>query len=341
MPKLLFPIFLVFLSSSGHAAQEETNDAALVEQSTSWWLNRVGKWKVKTELDWTMGSDNPQFIHLSSESHSTMVLNDQYLLTRTITDGLESLSLEGFRDDSKEFWALSIDSKRTPFTYVSGNEDESFHTTPHPDMVLEDPFNIYSRRENFIEQDVFQSRGYFRKKQFMTITATRKSNKAQDFLNIVEKSPTKLRRVNKSNQNIDPAENYIEEHDFLEKLVGNFKSSDKSLYMTSRRICSGRFLFVSIRDKKQKNNAISVSIIGVDSTRAVFQMLTVDSEKRSPTYYEGSIGADGMSLALKEVGGKSDKLPAIEFTWILNLAKGLELHTSQGESVEVITFNKT
>tara|TARA_B110000881_G_C18517867_1_gene485920 strand:+ start:302 stop:673 length:372 start_codon:yes stop_codon:yes gene_type:complete len=96
------------LTSSVNAAQEEQEDAELINEEPSWWLDRVGRWKTSTALDWTIGSDNPQFVYRQSESHSIMILNDQYLLTRTITDGLEALVIEGFREDVKQFWALSM-----------------------------------------------------------------------------------------------------------------------------------------------------------------------------------------------------------------------------------------
>jgi hypothetical protein len=338
---LLLLIACGLLTSSVNAAQEEQEDAELINEEPSWWLDRVGRWKTSTALDWTIGSDNPQFVYRQSESHSIMILNDQYLLTRTITDGLEALVIEGFREDIKQFWALSIDSNRTPFTYVSGNEDEAFYTTAYPDMVLTDPVGVYTRRENFIEKNVFQSKGFLREKQFMTTTATQKSNKAKDCLKLFEKSPKKPRRVNESSDKNDQAENYIKEHDFLVKLVGDFKSSDKSLFMTSRRICSGRFLFISIRDKKQKDELRSIYILGVDSTRAVFQMMKVDSETKSPTYYEGLIREDGTSLSFKSLNGEEDGNAAEECLWILNDDKELEQHILKGEVKEIISFSKS
>ena len=336
LPLIAFGLFL----SSANAAQEEQETAEIANEEPSWWMDRVGRWKTSTELDWTMGSDNPQFIYLKSESNSIMILNDQYLLTRSVTNGLESLVIEGFREDLKRFWALSIDSNRTPFTYVDGNEDEAFHITTYPDMVLKDPFGAYSRRENFTEDNVFQSRGFLRENQFMTVTATRKSNKAKDCLKLIEKSPKKPRRINESSDKRDQAENYTEEHNFLAKLVGDFKSSDKSLFMTSRRICSGRFLFVSVRDKNQKNELHSIYILGVDSTRSVFQMMKVNSETKSPTYYEGLIREDGNSLSLKARGGKSDESAPEEYLWILNDDKDLEQHIMKGEVNEIIIFNR-
>jgi hypothetical protein len=338
---LLLLIACGLLTSSVNAAQEEQEDAELINEEPSWWLDRVGRWKTSTALDWTIGSDNPQFVYRQSESHSIMILNDQYLLTRTITDGLEALVIEGFREDIKQFWALSIDSNRTPFTYVSGNEDEAFYTTAYPDMVLTDPVGVYTRRENFIEKNVFQSKGFLREKQFMTTTATQKSNKAKDCLKLFEKSPKKPRRVNESSDKNDQAENYIKEHDFLVKLVGDFKSSDKSLFMTSRRICSGRFLFISIRDKKQKDELRSIYILGVDSTRAVFQMMKVDSETKSPTYYEGLIREDGTSLSFKSLNGEEDGNAAEECLWILNDDKELEQHILKDGVKEIISFSKS
>ena len=315
-------------------APEEDNTVQTNEEP-SWWMNRVGRWKAATELDWTMGSQNPQYIHLNSESNSMMILNEKYLLTRSVTNGLESLAIEGFRKDNNQFWALSIDSNRTPFTYVSGNEDEGFHTTLHPDMVLKDPFGVYYRRENFLEKNIFESKGYFREKHFMTITSTKRSSKPKDCLKVIEKSPKKPRRINKATDKKDQAENYTTEHDFLAKLVGNFKSDDKSLSMTSRLICSGRFLFISMRNKKEKDELLSIYILGVDSTRTVFQMLKVESEAKSPTLYEGTLKEEEASLYFEVKDGDEVQ------TWVLSDDETIDWHIIEDEVDNLIRFNKS
>ena len=310
--QILIPLLaFIFLQSSAvglenYYAQEQEKSEAPHEKP--WWLDRSGKWDITTELDWTMGSFNPQIITMTGKADTTTFFEEKYLLTYSIVGEIENITIEGYNEKDKDFWAISLDSNRTPFTYVSGKENEGGTR-----MKLKDPFNVYSREEYFLNEDTFKSIGYMRENEFMEITQIRKKGKPKNNLESILKGPKKPKRVNKIKSKPDAAENYADEHEFMQILVGDFKTKDKQKVISARRVCGGRFIIASITEEKEKEDVLkTLLLIGFDNSRKVFQMWNINNED-SPAYLEGTYIESIKTLSFKNPFQESEDEEEIQF----------------------------
>ncbi|OUU22112.1 MAG: hypothetical protein CBC13_08055 [Planctomycetia bacterium TMED53] len=314
------------LASSGfHQSADEKDDKKEEKPSTTEEHLRLagetGNYRWRGKLDYTMGrvdpltgEKGPKFIQLLGESTSQMILGDQFLLTRTLTQGKKSAEyqIHGYRSDLKQFFVIGLEELRTPFAYRSGTEKEG-------ERILKDPSGYVTQVTRFdLRSKTSESEVYLGevKTPFLTLSSEPKKGREINLLSRLIASKPIPKVFNQSDERDDPAENYSQEHLLLHKFAGDMIADSEEVEPRAGRIiCDGRFLAsLSLSDIKEKKVS-SLTLIGFDSSRSAFQMFVIRADSPNPEYYEGDF--DGVTLTFRNPfagEGKADR-PVITYNF--------------------------
>ena len=304
-----------FTQDSG---EEDQQRSSLTDQHSRL-AKEAGHYRWNGQLDYTLGGvdpltgeKGPKFIQLLGESTSQMILGDQFLLTRGMTQGKKSAEyqLQGYRTDLQQYFLIGMEELRTPFAYRSGTEEDG-------ERVLKGPFGYVIQKTRFdVSKKTSESEIYLGESKipFLTLNAEPKKGKEVNLLAELIAAKPIPKVFNLSDQRSDPAENYSEEHQLLHKFAGDMiADSEEVLPRAGRIICDGRFLAsLSLMDGR-KRSVSSITLIGFDSSREAFHMFVIHTESPNPEYYEGDF--DGVTLTFRNPFAGEGKADQPVFTY--------------------------
>ena len=295
-------------------AQDDASEKPQISEQHQRLTQETGRFRWKGKLDYTMGrvdpltgEKGPKFISLQGESTSQMILGQQFLLTRTLTQGKKSAEyqLRGYRSDLQQFFVITMEELRTPFGYRSGKEERG-------ERVLKDPTGYVTEVTRFEEKSRTSESEIFlgeSKTPFLTISTEPKKGKVANLLNDLLASKPIPKVVNTSDKRDDRAENFSEEHLLLNKFAGDMVAESEEVSPRAGRvICDGRFLALSQLSDAREKRVTGLTLIGFDSARGAFQMFAFQENSPNPEYYEGDF--DGVTLTFRNPfagEGKADQ----------------------------------
>ena len=305
-----------------------------------------GLYRWRGKLDYTFGrvdpltgEKGPKFISLQGESTSQMILGEQFLLTRTLTQGKKTpeYQIRGYRSDLKQYFVIVMEGLRTPFSYRSGKEEKGERTLKDPSGYVTE-VTRFDADDQSSESEIFLGEA---KTPFLTLSSEPKKGRAANLWADLMAARPIPKVVNTSDDRDDPAENYSPEHQLFHKFAGDMTAeSEEILPRAGRIICDGRFLaLVNVSDIKKKSIS-SLTLIGFDSTRGAFQMFVLHDKSPNPEYYEGDF--DGVTLTFRNPfagEGKADQ-PVLIYNFA---ARGpgfteTDLRTEEGKKAQPVLF---
>jgi hypothetical protein len=269
----------------------------------------VGDFRWVTKLDMTFGrSPRPMFIEFTGKGENQMILDEQFLLSRSIQSNdkdKESVSVTGFRTDSNNYFMLTLDFNRTPFGWYEGI------TEWDGSRVLKDPSDHVLIRTVWEKSGISTTTYSLGDALFLETTAKsgRRANRSKvNPLKTLLGGSIKPKKINLKADKKDPAENFSEEHLLLQRLAGDFDldSEDGTREeVTSRLICQGRFLIsASMETHEDGEVSESLAFLGFDSSKKVFQMFRFNPGVSYPRYWTGvwyeDVGTLNGTLSLED-----------------------------------------
>ena len=318
MNKLLMVSVVLFLFSSLLPAGLPQNVDDEVKNPISEQHDRLvqeqGRTSWKAQLDYTMGridpltgEKSPKYIAILGESTSQMILGGRFLLTRSRTQGKKSAEYQilGYRSDLNQYFFVGLESLRTPFGYRSGRYVDD-------DRILKDPSGYVTEITRFdSEKKTAVSKVYLgeSKTPFFVLNTEPKKGKVSNLLTDLLAAKPIPKVISTSDTLEEPAENYSEEHQLLNKFAGDLVAESEEVSPRAGRvICDGRFLALSKLSDAKEKRVTSLTFIGFDSSRGAFQMFVFHDESPNPEYYEGDF--DGVTLTFRNPfagQGKADQ----------------------------------
>lgn len=223
---------------------------------------------------------------------SQMAIDNAIVLSRAVTNTNEVMyAFNGYRSDTKMFYSIGIDGKRTTIGYLQGTYDADGTRS------LKDPFDgttaVTTYEKNGTSDTIV--RIGTDQKEFLNIVSTPVRGKRTDLIKEIMSLPIKPEKINRTTNSNNPAENFSPEHLVLHKIAGNFRVKDGDRTFTSRIVCEGRFL-IGIGANKDNKEAM-LMILGFDSARKIYQMVFIEGsgpKKSIPLYAEGTTNSDGL-----------------------------------------------
>ena len=284
------------LKPKGHLSKQSIQLERLAKEA--------GKFSWKGVLDYTMGGVDPvtgevgsKFIPISGTVDSQMVFGNKILLRRSTSSGSPFLTyhFDSYRTDLNQYFSISLDPNQTAIAYRSGNYQEG-------DRVLRDYTGYVKEKINFDTETRTLSAEVFLGESntpFIRISQEEIRGQVKDLMKEILTSKLNQNRINKSKASGNPAENYSDEHSLLLKFFGNYGDPEgNEKPRISRLLAGGRFLStvsLSVEDFLEPD---SISIMGFDSRRGVFQMFILESDSPNPRYLEGDF--DGIVLRFRD-----------------------------------------
>ena len=276
-------------SSSETQAQSET-DSLTPEQKQL--LRNVGAFDFTIKVDLAAIGNPGTVINGEGKSSGQMILQNKFVIMQN-TDTLgDSISINGWREDSKEYFSFSFESGRTPFGYVQGN------MTSRNNLVMKDPSGMVTVSTTFEKDRQTKTEVLIgpQKALLMSIESKPARRHAANVIRKIMASPLKPTKVNRATGSDDPAENFAAEHLELQKYVGDFQEENSDHSVTSRMVCQGRYLFNVSQDGA---GVTDISVVGFDNARKMFQMALFEASSTVPRYFEGTADGNG-GLKLKD-----------------------------------------
>lgn len=253
----------------------------------------VGNYDFTTKINLAAIGDPKGGIATSTgTAESQMALSDAILISRAITNTNDVMyAFNGYRTDTKMYYSIGIDGKRTSIGYLQGNYDAGGVRT------LKDPFDGTTAVTTFNKNGVSDTivRIGTDQTEFLNIVSTPVRGKRTDLIKAIMSLPIKPEKINRTTNSKNPAENFSPEHLKLQKFAGNFTQKDGTRKFTGRIVCEGRFL-IGIGEKVNNEDAM-LMILGFDSAKKIFQMVFIEdsgAKKSIPIYGEGTANPDGL-----------------------------------------------
>ena len=225
-------------------------------------------------------------INTEGTSNAQFILDNKFVFEQSSSTLADTLSITGWREDSKEYFVFTLDSNRTPLGYAQGSmiNDNT--------MVMKDPSGM------LVTTSTFQPDGGTKWEMMIgptnAVLATGRNTPVQrrvgNLLGTIMRSPIKPTEVNRSAGKDDPAENFAPEHLELQQYCGNYRAQESNETVISRMVCKGRYLLnISMAD-----GAITqVSIVAFDNSQKMFQMAMFDAGSTIPRYFDGKSNGTG------------------------------------------------
>ena len=229
-------------------------------------------------------------IDLQGTADLQMILDGQFLLSRGLQGGNESVTIIGVTGgDDDEYFRFSLDGGQTGFMYAQGGlQEDGSRVLTHPGG---------ERGPDYAFRTTFEDNGGFttsflvgpQQAEFLNVTHTRTRRQPIDVLETMLSSPVTPTYVNRSANSPDPGANFSPEHLVLQEFAGDFEAEGGAGEVRSRMICQGRFLISEL----SVDGDDVVVLTGFDSAKKRFGQIVLDPKTPGYRLLEGTQQADG------------------------------------------------
>jgi len=265
---------------------------------------RVGRYDVRGTLDASLGyGDRPAPVAMSGVHEAELLFGGKLVLERTSTkvagalSATEGWSLLCLRPDQKQYWNLSFNSDRTPFSYMFGYVVDG-------QLQLRDPNGaVYSYTSSADDGQWLTTYGLTSAKRplFELEMSPDKANQARvELVAAMRRLPLvpKERNVNRKDQ--DAAKRWHDEHELLAQFAGDFVDAKDRLRVGARVVCAGRFLLWVLAED---GVVVEVWATGFDGPSKQFAHWRVTADEQVPRYFRGAFKKDKLTFeAYKDRG---------------------------------------
>ena len=276
---------------------------------------RSGRYDGRGSLDTTYGyGEQPAPVQMAARYEVEPRFEGMLLLERTATrygkseDEVEGWNILSYRSDTKQYWSVSFDSRRTPFTYLVGKLVDGR-------LQLADPGNKWYSIATFGESSRWTATSGFvgakRPLQALTMTPV-DGDEPVEVVATTLRAPLVPARLNRRRDDKDPAAHWHEQHEQLAALAGDYATKDGRQRVRARVVCQGRFLlWMTERD----GVLTELEVTGFNGLDKRFAHWRVAATDRAPHAFRGALGDGELTFdALSERGrivmdfGKADRL---------------------------------
>ena len=275
----------VVLSSPFIFACEMNDEKGITQNEISKLNDLVGSFSFAATINMAAIGQPGVEITFKGTSTSQPVLDKTGILSVSLVDKNQSVNYMGYRNDSKEYFSISLDPNQTALGYMSGKLSKA------------DTLKLIEPTIRMTNDLVFNSAGNESTVKlpnspvtFVSSTSVRNGNAPGDVLESIMSGPLKPASINKKSTNQNPAENYARSHELLQKFVGNFTAED-GLSISSRLVAGGRYAMNHYTGPVEL-----IEFIAYNNGGRFFQYMVVGPVLPVPVYLQGTMQADGTIL---------------------------------------------
>ena len=275
----------VVLSSPFIFACEMNDEKGITQNEISKLNDLVGSFSFAATINMAAIGQPGVEITFKGTSTSQPVLDKTGILSVSLVDKNQSVNYMGYRNDSKEFFSISLDPNQTALGYMSGKLSKAGTIKliePTIRMTSDLAFNSAGNQSTFKLPNS--------PVDFVSVKSIRTGNESVDVLKRIMSGPLKPERVNRKSTNQNPGENYARSHELLQKFVGNF-TAEGGLNISSRLVADGRYAMTHYTGSVEM-----LAFIAYNNAGRFFQYMAVGADFPDPVYLQGTMQADGTIL---------------------------------------------
>lgn len=295
---LLFGCVLVMQDVAAAAPSPQSNKARRREEQAARTVlgKRSGRYDGRGSLDTTYGyGEQSAPVQMFARYEVEPQFEGMLLLERTATrygkseDEVEGWNILSYRSDTKQYWSVSFDSRRTPFTYLVGKLVDGR-------LQLADPGNKWYAIATFGESNRWTATSGFvgakRPLQALTMTPV-DGDEPVEVVATTLRAPLVPARLNRRRDDKDPAAHWHEQHEQLAALAGDYATKDGRQRVRARVVCQGRFLlWMTERD----GVLTELEVTGFNGLEKHFAHWRVAASDLAPHPFRGALGDGKLTL---------------------------------------------
>ena len=280
-----FLFLSVVLSSPLSFACEMNDEKAIAQKEMSKLKDLVGSFSFAATIDMTAIGQPGVEVTFKGTSNSQFALDKTGILSVSSVDKSQSVNYMGYRNDSKEFFSITLDPNQTALGYMSGKLSKAGTIKLiEPTIQMTDDLVFDSAgNESILKLPNSPV-------NFVSSKSVRSGNTSGDVLEKIMSGPLKPASINRKSSNQNPAENYARSHELLQRFVGNFTAKD-GLSVSARLVAGGRYAMTHYTGPVEL-----IEFIAYNNGGRFFQYMLVGPDFPVPVYLQGSMQADGTIL---------------------------------------------